>query len=216
MKYEIEHRVFFVKKFYETKSFHAVRRSFDKEYPKVGMPSNKTISNIVSYFEKYGSVARVSPQKKNSRQKRENVKNDLEKLVSDFPNLSIRKAACAVGVSPTLVYNIFHDDLNLKPYKFHIWHKLEAKDYEKRLNFANWALKLSAKAFDSIIFSDEAYFYLALPVNRQNNRQWSESQPNVGVEQPLQDQKVLVWCEISTNKVFGLYSLKIVLISIII
>ena len=37
-----------------------------------------------------------------------------------------------VGVS--LVYYIFHDDMLLKPYKFHLWYKLEDKDYEKRLN----------------------------------------------------------------------------------
>ena len=65
------------------------------------------------------------------------AKNQLESLVSDFPQLSIRKAASAVGVSPTLVYQIFHDDLHLKPYKFHLWHKLEVKDYEKMLNFAH-------------------------------------------------------------------------------
>ena len=60
------------------------------------------------------------------------AKKQLEKqLVSDFPQLSIREAASAVGVSPTLVYHIFHDDLYLKPYKFHLWHKLEDKDYEK-------------------------------------------------------------------------------------
>ena len=66
------------------------------------------------------------------------VKNQPENLVSDFSQLLIRKAASAVGVSPTLVYYIFHDDRHLKPYKFHLWHKLEDKEYEKRLNFAHW------------------------------------------------------------------------------
>jgi len=85
----------------------------------------------LSNFEKYGSVAHVPPKHKNSGQKREMVKNLLENLVSDFPQLSIRKAASAVGVSSTLVYHNFHDDLHLKSYKFHLWHKLEDKDYEK-------------------------------------------------------------------------------------
>ena len=66
------------------------------------------------------------------------VKNQLENLVSEFPQLSIRKAASAVDV---FVYHIFHDDMHLKPYKFHLWHKLEDKDYEKRLNFAQTWLK---------------------------------------------------------------------------
>ena len=64
---------------------------------------------------------------KNSGQKREMFKNQLESLVSDSPQLSTRKVASDVGVSPTLVYYIFHEDMNLKPYKFHLWHNLEDK-----------------------------------------------------------------------------------------
>ena len=54
-----------------------------------------------------------------------------------------------------------------------------------------------------MICSDEAYFYLTLPINNQNNRIWSESQPCVDVETPLHDQKILVWCAISAKRVFG-------------
>jgi len=205
MKYDIPQRVFLLKNFYELKEICLVQRRFRNEYPKFGTPSRSVIMNIVSNFEKYGSVAHVPPKQKNPGQKREMVKNQLENLVSDFPNLSIRKAASAVGVSPTLVYHIFHDDLHLKPYKFHLWHKLEDKDHGKRLNFAHWILKLPLSAFDYLICSDEAYFYLTLPVNNQNNRQWSKSQPYIGVEAPLHDQKILVWCAISAKRIFGPY-----------
>jgi hypothetical protein len=44
----------------------------------------------------------VASIQKKSKQKRERAKKELKKLVSDFLNLS-RKAAVAVGVSPTLV-----------------------------------------------------------------------------------------------------------------
>ena len=56
-----------------------------------------------------------------------------------------------------------------------------------------------------MICSDEAYFYLTVPVNIQNNRQWSRAPPYMDVEKPLQDQKILVWCAISANRVFGPY-----------
>jgi AraC-like DNA-binding protein len=75
-------------------------------------------------FEKYGSVDRVPPKKKNLSEKREIAKNQLENMVLDFPNLSIEKASSAVSISPKLVYHIFHDDIHLKPYKFHKWYKL--------------------------------------------------------------------------------------------
>ena len=94
------------------KEISLVQRAFRTEYPNDGTPSYSVIKNILSNFEKYGSVAHVPPKHKNLGQKRE---NQLESLVSDFPQLSIRKAASDVGVSPTLVYHIFHDDLHLKP-----------------------------------------------------------------------------------------------------
>ena len=117
--------------------------------------------------------------------------------------MSVRKAASAVGVSPTLVYNIYTDDLHLSAYKFHQWHKLEDKDYGKRVEFAKWFIKLPPSALSYIIFSDESYFYLTLPINKKNNRTWSKSQPLIVIEQPLHDQKILVWCAISVNRVFG-------------
>ena len=38
-----------------------------------------------------------------------------------------------------------------------------------------------------------------------NNRRWSESQPYIGTQVPLNDQKILVWCAISANRVFRPY-----------
>ncbi len=86
-------------------------------------------------------------------------------MVSDFESFSITKAASAIGVSRTLVYHILHDDLHIKPYKFHQWHKLEYEDYEKRLHFATWFFNQHVNTEDYLICSDEAYFYLTLPMN---------------------------------------------------
>jgi hypothetical protein len=158
IKYDIPKRVFLVKKNYELKEISLVQRSFRSEYPNQGTPSHFTINNLISNFEKTGTVTPLLRKRKNIVQKREKTKKDLKKLVSEFPNLSIRKAACALDVSPTIVYYIFQDDLHLKPYKFHIWHKLEAKDYEKRKNFANWVLKLPFGALEYIICSDEGFW----------------------------------------------------------
>ena len=82
----------------------------------------------------------VTQKPKKTSQKYEDTKNKLENMVSHFSTFSIRKAASAIGVSSTLVYHILHDDLHLKPYKFHQRHKLEYQDYEKMLAFATWFL----------------------------------------------------------------------------
>ena len=62
-----------------------------------------------------------------------------------------------------------------------------------------------ASILDWFIFSDEAYFYLHGGHNIQNNRIWAEFQPNELVEQPLNDEKVMVWCAFSANCVYGPY-----------
>ena len=103
-------------------------------------------------------MAHVAEKTKNISEKRQAAKIELEKLAADFPSFSIRKAASAVGVSPKLVYKVYTDDLHLSTYKFHQWHTLEDKDYEKRVKFATWFLKLPATALNGMIFSDEAYF----------------------------------------------------------
>ncbi len=182
-----------------------IQRAWRREYPKSAIPSSSTIKNIVSNFEKTGSVDHVPPKPKVPSPKREGAKNQLKSLISEFPKLSIAKCASAVGISATLTYHIVHDDLHLKPYKFHKWHKLEDADCPKRVIFANWYLDLPLTHQQHMFFSDEAYFYLTLPINKQNNREWAASNPCNGVEKPLHDKKVLVWCAISPAKIIGPY-----------
>ena len=136
MKYSLEIRVFLVKTFYNLQHMSLVQRAFRTRFKSSDAPSVQTIKNLISNFEKTGSVGHVAPKPKNPSQKREIAKNQLKTMVSDFQSFSISKAASAIGVSTTLVYHILHDDLHLKPYKFHLWHKLEDHDYEKRLKFA--------------------------------------------------------------------------------
>ena len=71
---------------------------------------------------------------------------------------------------------------------------------KKGVNFANWFLSLPMDTKYFFTCSDEAYFYLTLPINKQNNRNWCESPPYEGIEIHLHDGKVLVWCAI-----FGAY-----------
>ena len=208
MKFEIKERVFLVQKFYELKNISLIQRAFRVKFPNQKAPSNKVIKYIISVFEKTGSVQRQPPKPKEPSKKRKDAKSRLETLITEMPKLSIRKAASAIGVSPTLVYHVLHDDLHLKPYKFHQWHKLEETDYGKRLFFAQWFLNLPKASRKFCFFSDEAYFYLTLPPNKQNNRQWGSSQLVVGTEKPLHDEKVLVWCAISANGVFGPFFFK--------
>jgi hypothetical protein len=65
-----------------------------------------------------------------------------------------------------------------------MWHKLDEKDYQKRVDFAKWFLKQPSDTLSYIICSDEVYFYLTQPINKQNRLMWLKSQSCVGVENP--------------------------------
>ena len=138
-------------------------------------------------LEESSSVAHMAPKRKVPSQKRENAKNQIETMVTDFSTFSIRKAVGAVGVSPTLVYHILHHDLHVKPYKYQEGLKLEECDFENSPYGSFHDPKIPS------IFqfcSDEVYFNFALPLNKQNNRIWSNLRPLEGIEVPLH---VLVW-----------------------
>ncbi|GFY16513.1 uncharacterized protein TNCV_735421 [Trichonephila clavipes] len=63
--------------------------------------------------------------------------------------------------------------------------------------FVEWAENEIAVVPDfhkRILFSDEAHFWLNGYVNKQNCRIWSEANPQVYVETPLQPEKLTVWC----------------------
>ena len=127
---------------------------------------------------------------------------DLKSLTLSNSRLSLRKAANLVPAGKDTIRKVYREDLHLKPYKEKKSFLLLKDDRPKRENFAKFILENILNWF---ICSDEAYFYLHGGHNIQNNRIWAEFQPNELVEQPLNDEKVMVWCAFSANCVYGPY-----------
>ena len=88
------------------------------EFVKQKALSDIKIKNSVSNFEYACSVAHVPPKRKNPDPKRETVKNERKRRVSEFSVLSIRKAASAVDVSSTLVYQMFKEYISFVKIEF--------------------------------------------------------------------------------------------------
>ena len=114
MKYDIQTRIFLVKKYYQLGSFTTVKRAFRTKFKNQPAPAITVIKNIISVFEQTGSVAYKTPQIKKTGDKRKAAKFELESMIAEMPNLSIRKAATVLNVSSTLIFNILHDDLHHK------------------------------------------------------------------------------------------------------
>ena len=57
----------------------------------------------------------------------------------------------------------------------------------------------------SLLFSDEALFYLNGHVNKQNCRIWGEEYPDALVKQDKQSPHVTVWCDLPSQGIVGPY-----------
>ena len=202
MRFDKEKRVFMTKKFAQLKNATLVQRAWRTKYNGQRVPNRHTILNTVTRFEKTGSVAPLPPLPAGPSEKRESAKNELKMLISEDPTLSIRKTSVALGISYSLTRDILLNELKLKPYKYQEIHELQPQE---RVDFAEWFLELPLNTHDFLICSDEAHFYLTESVNKQNNRMWLESRPTDWIEKPLHDKKVLVWCAISSRKIYGPY-----------
>jgi hypothetical protein len=142
---------------------------------------------------------------KTDNNKRVSAQISIEKLISENTELSIRRLSTLAEISYTLIRKVLLVDFKLTAYKYQECQKLLEADYEKRVDFATWLLSLPPWVFEYIICTDEAYFYLVESINKQNNRMWLKERPLDWTERPLHDEKVLVWCGISANKIYGPY-----------
>ncbi len=186
MRYDLEKRAFLIKKFSKLNNSTLVQRAWRSEFKNLKAPDHKTILNLVSKFDKTGSVADLSRKSDKPSEKRENAKIVIEEAITRNPSLSLSKLSVCSGISQTLTRSILRDDLNLKPYKPQESQKLEASDYPKRLEFAEWFLSLPNDTAKFLVCSDEAYFYLTESINKQNNRKWLNTRPLESTERPLQ------------------------------
>ena len=148
-------------------------------------------------------IANVLLIKKNV--KTEELVKSIKNLYLEHPKTSIRKATNSIRASYSTIQNITRKVLKIKPYKEPRSFKLYSGDYVKRLKFASYVKSKRINLEKQFICSDEAYFYLHGGHNSQNNRIWSEYGPTEPSEQPLNDEKLMVLCTFSANKVYGPY-----------
>ena len=129
----------------------------------------------------------------------------INELYLGDPKISLRKIKNLVPASISTIRCIAREDLKLKPYKVPRSFKLLGTDYEKRLKLVEFIEKKRLNLETMFICSDEAYFYLHGGHNIQNDRIWAQFQPDEPVEQPLNDEKVMVWVAFSGIRVYGPY-----------
>jgi len=120
MKLRLNREYFFSKKFdlVPSRWSSLVQRAWRTKYVCSTAPSWSTIIMIAKQFvEKTGSVINLQAKKRNTSPKRPNCQNILEKVMSEKPSLSIRKASQIAKISCSLTRLVLKNYLGLKQYK---------------------------------------------------------------------------------------------------
>ena len=205
MKYNQEKRMFLINKFLKLESVRLVQRAYRTEYVTSIAPADSTIRNIVSNFQKTGSVNRKVQKSRKKPVRTKALIESIKNLYVEDNKISLRKIANIVPASISTIRNVAKTEFKLKPYKAIRKFCLYKNDYQRRLDFVEFVRSRRLNVETLLICSDEAFFYLHGGHNLQNNRIWAEFQPNYINEKPLNDDKVMVWCAFSTDYVYGPY-----------
>ena len=115
MIYSKEEKNFIYKKYSFLGSPVLVQRAWRSKYHCSKAPSHTTILRIAKQFEKTALVIKLHSKKRNTRLKK--AKIILEKVMTEKPSVSIRKASQIAEISYSLTRLVLKDDLGLKPYK---------------------------------------------------------------------------------------------------
>lgn len=202
----LEEKIHIVKTFLKYESCAAVRRRWKKSFA-TQPPSDPTIRNIVSKFEKTGNVNEKErpgrPRSAVTPEKVEKVKNLLEKN----PQTSLSVGAVKLGMAKTSYHRAVKESgfLSFHPSKVV---ELSDDDFDRREEFCSIflaKLKQEPSLLDKIIWSDESKFMLNGVVNRHNCCYWATSNQQQTMTVPDTREGLMVWCGITSDGLIGPY-----------
>ena len=165
--------------------------------------NQSTVSRLLQKFKTSGSVHDLHRSGRPS-----SVTNDgtatavVGKLVIS-PKKSIRKLSQECGISRGSIHRILQKH-KFHPYKVQLVQELHEDDADRRMEFCDWMLQQPISFIESVMFSDEAMFYLSAHVNRHNYRYWCDTNPHWMDDSNIQNSpRVMVWAAIWRNRLIG-------------
>lgn len=129
-------------------------------------------------------------------------------MVAINPHISLREIEDELGIPRSTAQRI------LQLHRFHPYHitltqELTARDFQRRLEFCNWAqamLRRDPDFFRYVMFSDEATFHNTGQLNRHNCHYWSAENPHWSSMIDHQNRwSLIVWCGIVNGFLIGPY-----------
>ena len=155
-----------------------VRRLFRNAYERQP-PARSTIRQWHRDYQTRGSHSHGGA---NGRQRISNtVRDEIRKLFSYDPKLSLRGVAAQTSFAHSTVWNILQKKFNLYPYKLQMSTTFTEDHKASRLRFAQYCrreLRNDPRFLERIVFSDECKFSLCGKVNKENCRIRGSERPN--------------------------------------
>ena len=188
-----------VRCFYRSnKSATATLRLYKKEKKLKNNPCNRsTIVKLIQKFERTYTLHDLPRSKSSFIEERiEIVTEAIQTTSNETQSTSLRKVSNATGIPKSSVQRIMRTDLNLYLYKLQMLQKLNDEDKGARLNFSEW---LRNDSVNTILWYDEAYFYLDVDISRHHCRIWTTSKPSHYLTKRLHPQKTCVWFAFSSK-----------------
>ncbi|CAG7732149.1 unnamed protein product, partial [Allacma fusca] len=211
-KWTAVQRAFIVKAFFKNNdSYISAIRAFRKHFKLTGkseVPSRPTVKLWVKNFEKTAHACKNKPTGRKRSVRTPETTDRVRHSVQTTPTTSIRKRALNLKIKPTSLQRILSEDLSFHPYKILIIQKLQKTDFVRRKSFAEDMLTridTGEIPLNSLLFTDEAHFYLNGDVNKQNMRYWSTENPMIIHEKPLHSAKLTVWMGVAKFGIVGPY-----------
>lgn len=187
-------------------SYGECKRQFHLQFP------NRVVDNIALHHhirlvvEKFRARGSVLKGKSSGRPRtQQNIVENVENLVEENPQTSVRRLSAQTNVSSSTVHRILKRRLHMHAYKVSVVQQILPRDHVTRVNYCNFFQENlnNDEILDLSFFTDEAWFHLSGYVNKQNYRTWSVNNPNNRIEVPLHPVKVGVWLAVSRRRIVG-------------
>lgn len=205
MRFSIEERTFVVRSYYSG-GITEVKDTWNNEFA-TGPPSRQQIYNIISKFERTGSIADAPRSGRPTTSTTLENQERVAQLLVENPKTSSRRGCLELDISHTS-YRRIVKKLKFKCYMPRLTHGLIEDDPDRRLQYCELMLNEYSNdetLFDQIIFSDEVQFKLNGLVNRHNSVYYDTINPHILYETQLNQPGVQVWGGFSSFGIFGPY-----------
>jgi hypothetical protein len=133
----VNHRIFAMRTYFETKSIVQTQRRFQCEFyvPRHGRtPLHNAILKWVDDFNVHGSVVNKFVDPAHSVRTPENTER-VTAAMQQSPTCSARQHTITLQMSSRSLQRILHEDLRFHPYKIHVTHELKEQDKASHVNF---------------------------------------------------------------------------------